>query len=365
MLSRNQIILISSVAAIAVGAGVYMAVSNKPAPRPESVQAVMPVELTRAIAEAKTKPGKNPAAMLASASASQTEMNFERGGINTLKLRVTNSTKQPFSVSLGAGTIFQNDRSELLLLKPFESQVQPGATLQQDLSVVALSSRGQSEHGTFTSSTKTQPKLAGLIQHLESHSSVPVTVAQTAALAILEDAPAGLFAKFPRPLADDVSETETFRVETSDMVAAAQLLREIGVDSAKFAQDAQLKVEAMVDLKAHDLAMQYYGISHENEWAYWKGLLTEGDPTMRHYGLYGIARYYPDVAVQMMPKWALEVRTAPHYRKAAIGALALTQKSEAKPLLEALERDLSKETELAQRVDPALRYLEQHLPNAL
>ena len=69
--------------------------------------------------------------------------------------------------------------------------------------------------------------------------------------------------------------------------------------------------------------------------------------------------------MQMMPKWALETRTASHYRRAAIGALGLTQKSEAKPLLQALEKDLARETELAQRVEPALRYLEQYLPNAL
>lgn len=47
------------------------------------------------------------------------------------------------------------------------------------------------------------------------------------------------------------------------------------------------------------------------------------------------------------------------------GALALTQKSAAKPILQELGRDLAREKEMAQRIDPALRYLEQNLPNVL
>ena len=363
MLSRKQIILIASVSAVAVGAGVFWKVSTTQPPRPESVQSVMPAELFAAIAEAKQKPGQKPAAMVAK-NAPQTEMTFERSGTNALQLKVTNATRQPFAVNLAAGTVFEDDRAGVILLKAFDAKVPPGGTLAQELAVVALSSVNQDGKGNFTSSSKTQSRLAPLIQHLESHSSVPVGVVQTAALAILEDAPVDLFARFPRQQTSESTAVETFKAETCEIIAAIQLLREIGVDSSKLAQDPQLKIEAMIDFKAHDTAMQYYGINPDSEWLYWKHELLEGDPSMRHYALYGIARFYPDVAMQMMPKWALETRTSPHYRKAAIGALALTQKSEAKPLLQALERDLAKETELAQRVDPALRYLEQNLPNA-
>ncbi len=364
MLSRNQMILIASVAAVAVGGGVWWKVSSAPPQRPPSVQAVMPAELLGAIAEAKQKPGQKPAAMLTKAEP-QAETIFERSGINTLQLKVKNATKQPFAVNLAAGTVLEDDRAAVLLLKAFDAKVPPGEMLAQNLAVVALSSANQGESGRFVSSTKTQSKLAPLIQHLESHSSVPVSVVQTAALAILEDAPVDMFARFPRLQAPEIAASETFKVDTCDIIAAIQLLREIGVDSSKLAQDPQLKIEAMIDLKAHDLAMQYYGITADSEWGYWKHELLEGDPSTRHYALYGIARFYPDVAMQMMPKWALEARTSPHYRRAAIGALALTQKSEAKPLLQSLERELARENDLAQRVEPALRYLEQTLPNAL
>ena len=363
MLSRNQKILIASVSAVAVAAGIVWKVETTPPPRPPSVAAVMPGELLGAIADASQKPGQKTRASAAK-NEPQADTIFERSGANTLQLKVTNGTKQPFPVNLAAGTVFEDDRASVILLKSFDAKVPPGGTLAQDLAVVALSSANQGDTGKFTGSSKTQPKLAPLIQHLESHSSVPVGVVQTAALAILEDAPVDLFARFARPQAVAPA-VETFKVDTCDIIAAIQLLREIGVDSSRLAQDSQLKIEAMIDLKAHDIAMQYYGINADSEWLYWKHELLEGDPSTRHYALYGIARFYPDVAMQMMPKWALETRTSPHYRRAAIGALALTQKSEARPLLQALERDLAKENELAQRVDPALRYLEQNLPNAL
>jgi hypothetical protein len=184
-------------------------------------------------------------------------------------------------------------------------------------------------------------------------------------LAIVEDAPADLFARFSRPQHAVTPMAETFKVETSEIIAALQLLRDIGMDSSRLARDPQLKMEAMIDLKAHDAARQYYAINPDTEWLFWKHELLEGEPSTRHYALYGIARFYPEVAMQMMPKWALETRTAPHYRRAAIGALALTQKAGAKPVLEALQRDLARENELSRYVVPALSYLEQNLPHAL
>jgi hypothetical protein len=359
MLSRNQIIILASVAAVAVGGGFYWKTSTAG----PAAQAVTPAESAKTIADAKQKAGRKGTAAVAKTTA-EVEMIFERQGTNALALKVKNPTQEPFAVSLAAGTVFEDGKSGVILLKPFEAKVEAGGNLDQDLAVVALSSANQSDTGKFTKTSKDEPRLAALLQHLESHSAVPVSVVQTAALAILEDAPAGLFARFPRPLAGDVPAIDSFRVDTYDIVAAIQLLREIGVDSSKLAQDAQLKVEATIDLKAHDIAM-YYGISREAEWQYWTRDVMGGDPTMRHYALYGIARFYPDVALQMMPKWAKEARIAPHYRRAAVGALALTQKPEARALLQALEQELAADTALAQKVEPALRYLEQNLPSPL
>ena len=364
MLSQNQKILTATVAVMAVAAGVFWKVSTTPPPRPTSVAAVTPATLLNAIAEAKQTSEPKPAAAVV-VNEPRAEMNFERTGVNTLKLKVTNATKRPFAVDLAAGMVFENEKTEVVLLKSFEAKVAPAGTMAKDLVVAALRSSSQGDRTKFTSSKKSQPKLTPLIQHLESHPTVPVSVMQTAVLAIAEDAPADLFARFPRPQSSSTSAVETFKVETSDIIAALQLLREIGMNSGRLAQDSQLKIEAMIDLKAHDVASQYYGINPDVEWLYWKHELLEGELSTRHYALYGIARFYPDVAMQMMPKWALETRTAPHYRRAAIGALALTQKAGAKPLLQALQRDLAREDQLSGYVAPALSYLEQNLPHAL
>jgi len=346
-----------------VGAGLWWTLRTPVAPRPASVASVMPAELLRGIAEAKQKPVQKPAVTVAKA-ASDDEITFERRDLNTLRLALTNATKQPISINLGAGKVFDDGSDGVILLKSLNATVQPGGALTEDLKVAALSSAKAGNGGKCRRSDRTEPKLTSMIRYLESHPEVPVPVIQTAVLAILEDAPVDLFARFPRPQAD-APPVDSFKVETRDIIAALQLMLDIGADSGKLSQDAQVKIEAMIDPKAHAIAMQYYGISQADEWLYWKHELIEGDPRTRHYALYGIARFYPDIALQMMPRWALETRTAPIYRRAAIGALALTQRPEALPLLQALQRGLVREGELEQCVEPALRYLQQNLANAL
>ena len=368
MASQKQKILTASVLAAALGAGLYYQLRTPVVPRPKSVEAVMPMDMAKALADAGSKPaaprgGRTvPAGVTAAAGA---EIAFERTGRNSLQMKFSNAGAKPYPIRFAAGAIFEDDRARVVLLNPVDVTVEPGGTLAQEFAVAALSSGKVESRGKFKGTTKAEPKLELLMKHLESHSELPVAVVQTAVLAILEDAPVDLFARFPKLQPDATQRDDSFKAETWQIVSALQLLRDIGVDSAKLGEDPQLKIEAMMDVRAHDIAKQYYGISSENEWAYWRHELLAGDPSTRHFALYGIARYYPDVALVMMPRWARETRTFPHYRRAAIGALALTQKSAAKPILQELGRDLAREKEMAQRIDPALRYLEQNLPNVL
>lgn len=354
--------------AAALGVGLYSQLHTPVAPRPASVEAVMPLDMAKALAEAGKKPsaprtGRTVvAAVKVSAGA---EVSFDRTGVNTLQMKFMNGTAKPYPIQFPAGSIFEDDRSGLVLLKPVDVTVEAGGTFDQEFAVAALNSGKLENRGKFKDTMKAEVRLQPLLKHLDSHSELPIGVVQTAVLAILEDAPLDVFAQFPKLHPTGEQREEAFKVETSQIVSALQLLRDIGVDSAKFGADPQLKIEAMIDLRAHDIAKQYYGISTENEWAYWKHELLAGDPTTRHFALYGIARFYPDVALVMMPRWARETRTLPHYRRAAIGALALTQKVAAGPLLHDLSRELAREKELAQRIGPALRYLEQNLPNVL
>jgi len=324
----------------------------------------MPKELLDAIAEAKEGKSRKPVAA-APEQAPRAKTVFEGRGRNSLHFTAANEAAAPVSVSLKAGDVFENGNSSVVLLKSFATEIPPGGTVAEDLTVAAISSADQEFDGIFQNSTKTQPKLESLLRHLESHPALPINVVQTAVLAIVADAPVDLFARFPRLHVEPDFAVEGFRVDTFEIVAAIQLLRDIGVESCQLSADPQLKIEAMLDLRAHEAAMKYYGIDSESEWLYWKHELLEGDPSTRHYALYGIARFYPDVALQMMPKWARERRTAAVYRRAAIGALALTLKPEAAPILRELEPELAGEKELAQSAGYALRYLEENIDHAL
>src|SRR5436190_6300083 len=87
----------------------------------------------------------------------------------------------------------------------------------------------------------------------------------------------------------------------------------------------------------------------------------EGAPAARHYALFGIARFYPDIALEMLPKWTRENKTHPVYRMSAIQALADTQRPEALVMLRQLAEELGAETDLGKAATQAAGFLDQRL----
>jgi len=152
-------------------------------------------------------------------------------------------------------------------------------------------------------------------------------------------------------------------VETADILGALTALRESGVklETIAMASDPQLRIESMIEPMSREAAKRYYGITEEREWEFWKRELLEGNPTTRHYALYGIARFYPDVALEMLPKWAREMQTHPVYRLAAVQALADTQRAEALPILRQLATEVGQKTELGKAATQAADYLDKRL----
>ena len=117
----------------------------------------------------------------------------------------------------------------------------------------------------------------------------------------------------------------------------------------------------MIDPACRATAMRYYNITSGAEWNYWKNELLAGDPGTRHYALSGIARFYPDVALDMLPKWAREKRTTPIFRLTAVQALAETQRPEALPVLQQLVTELGRNTELGRAAIDAAQVLNLRL----
>lgn len=288
------------------------------------------------------------------------QVEFRGNGRDTMRMVATNRSSQPVRLSFPQGQTFESASGKVTLLRPQVLDLLAGETRLEELSTVALASTNELRESTYVAVSHLQGKLQPLLDHLASHPEVPAPAAQTAALAITENLPASAFAKFAE--ASDLPaewNTAAFRVETFELLQALMLLRTIGYtdDDLAITIDPQTKIEAMIDPLAHAYALQYYRIDPENEWPYWKNELLKGAPNTRHYALHGIARNYPDVALEMLPQWVRETRTSRVYRLAAVQALAMVHRPEALELLKTLQGELGGDAEFAGAFSASIKYL--------
>ena len=319
------------------------------------------VETPEAEPEAKTA----VKVTLAEALADQRVMaEFVGNGRERLTVKLQNNTNQLFTLTLPAGETFSNGTSTLVLLRDASLELgdQPCSKL---LATAATSSSGGVGESTYTPSNQAYPRLRPLLAHLKEHPEVSIATAQTAVLALTENLPVCAFAKFATLGGDmgQVFETAPFRVDVTEIIGALAVLRAVGVPEAELALaiDPQLKIESMIDSLAHASAMRYYRIPTTKEWDYWKHELTAGDIRTRHYALFGIARNFPDIALQMLPDWIRQTRTNMVYRQSALTALAETQRPAAVSVLTQLVRELGPETELGQSAQECLVALKARL----
>jgi hypothetical protein len=352
-------ILPAVIVVLACGGGWWLWKSQNKPPIPlVPVEAVLPAEFAAALKGTPAgKPVEKPAVVREVAQ-------YSGNGRERLRVTVNNKDAKPYPVSIAAGTLFDSSRSHVVLLAPLKLDVAAGANKQADLNSAAISITNEIGEAAFTKSPATNSRIAPLISLLEKRTDVPFKVAQTAVLALADNAPADVFVKFKRLNSDLPVRFDpiAFKVENSEIMAALSLLHEAGgADSnLSLATDPQVKIESLLDNGSHDLALHYYGVTPEMQWSFWKYQLLAGVPSLRHYALYGISRYYPDVALVMMPRWAREKRLDSIFRLSAIRSLALTQRPEAIPLLNQLQQDLASELDLAQAAERASQYLASH-----
>jgi hypothetical protein len=296
---------------------------------------------------------------------------FIGNGRDKLRIIVTNRVNQPVRLLIREGQFFEGPSARIVVLRGGLLDLQPNETRMAEyatLAVVSTNRVNEASFAMYVASPQVEPRLASLLNYVAERIDIPTTVAQTAALCILENLPASAFAKFSQ-LGGDLSkqwETLPFKVDTVDLIRALILLRELGYPDEELAitVDPQTRIEAMIDPLAHAHALQYYKIKPSDEWAYWKNELLNGELSTRHYALHGIARYFPDVALDMMPRWARESRTSQIFRVAAIQALAETQKPEALVILKSLQNEFGPRTELGKVAGDAANYLTASLTKA-
>lgn len=286
-------------------------------------------------------------------------------GREKLRAVIANAGKLPLTVRVPAGQVFENERNAVVAVRPEVFALAPGKTGELSIQTAALRSGNKVVEASFRLSPATAPKLDVLLGYIQDHAALTPGAIQTAVLALTENLPLSAVSKFSSAGGQLPSRFNTtpFRADTADIIAALLALRETGRadDEVAMSIDPQLKIESMIDPLAHATAMRYYGLTPETEWEYWKNELATGDISTRHYALYGIARFYPEIALDMLPKWAREARTSAIFRLSAIQALADTDRPEALPILRQLADDLGRYTDFGRAAASAAQYLDRHL----
>jgi hypothetical protein len=290
---------------------------------------------------------------------------FEGNGRERMIVSLTSKAPAAFHVKVFAGQMFESGRSTVIVVRSGETEILPGKATSLTVQTAATRSANKMGDEAFHISYGRMPRLEPLLAHAAEHLELSSGAIQTAVLALTENLPLSAVAKFSSVGSDLRSrfDNSAFRADTFDIVNALSALRELGVKDAAIAMtiDPQLKIEAMIEPLTRAIAMRYYGIAPENEWTYWKSELLNGDPSTRHYALYGIARFYPDVALDMLPKWARETKTKSIFRTSAIQALAETQRPEALPILRQLMDEFGATSEFGRTAARAAHYLDASL----
>lgn len=293
------------------------------------------------------------------------ETDMAGNGREQLKIAVMNVGDVPLRVSVPEGQVFNNEHSTIITVRPSEVEVGVGKAAELQVQTAALRSINKVAQSSYRISYQTAPRLELLLTYIQGHAELSPQAIQTAVLALNDNLPLSAVAKFTMAGGALPSRfnTDAFRVETADIIAALTALRELGVADHAIAMtiDPQLRIEAMIDPLSRAAAMRYFDIAPALEWDFWKSELLNGEPSTRHYALYGIARFYPEIALEMLPRWVRETRTNPIYRLSAAQALADTQKPEALPILRQLVNELGEYTELGKAAGAAADYLDYRL----
>lgn len=286
-------------------------------------------------------------------------------GKDRLVMDARNTSDRPLRLHLGAGQLLASVDSTIVILKSQTLDFAPSSERHDEFQTVATSAANKVAGAEFHLSAGTLPDLDKLFTYVAGHPEASQGAVQTATLILTENLPLSAFARFNELSAgaESIQESQDFKADTVDILTALTIIKDLGIDRPLAVTiDPQLEVEGMIDPNAHALALSYYEIN--DEWAYWKNQLLQGDPSTRHYALYGIARFYPDVALQMLPKWARQESVSPVYRLSAVEALAQTGKPDAIPILRELEREFGGTSDLGHAAHLAANYLDAQFARA-
>jgi hypothetical protein len=285
-------------------------------------------------------------------------------GHSEIKALLTSTYNAPIHLAIASGLIFETGdlQQEMVVARGDTIDLPPAAQRPVWLECAATRSSNALKPQPYHLCPDNLPMLNRLFAQADQSPETSREAIQTAILLLTENAPLRLFAEFsllqPAPSAQPLP--AAYQISTGEILAAFELLKAAGYSRLNLsaAHDPQLKIEAMIDPLAHAAAMHYYQISPYMEWSFWRDQLEKGDPATRHYALYGIGRYYPEVALQMLPAWARARQLSRLLRTSAIQAMAETHRPEAISVLQQMVSEFGAATELGQSGRKAIAYLE-------
>jgi hypothetical protein len=289
---------------------------------------------------------------------------YAGNGHSEIKALFTSTCNVPLRVTIPCGLIFETGdyHCEMVVARTDAVDLPPGVQLPVWLQCAATRSTNSPANQAYHLCTDKLASLDKLFAQADQSPEISREAIQAAVLLITENAPLRLFAEFTllgaAPSAKPLP--AIYQINTGEILSSFGLLKAAGYSllHVTAAHEPQLRIESMIDPLAHAAAMHYFGISEYMEWSYWRDELLKGDPATRHYALYGIGRYYPEVALQMLPAWARAAQLSPLLRLSAMQAMAETHRPEAVCVLQQLVSEFGGATELGESGRKAIAYLD-------
>ncbi len=354
----TRILLLVLILSALASAGYYLfRTEPPPPPPPPPLASILPPELKKAMAASLPA---EAAPTTTTTPDAQVRATFMANGQDQLMVKVTNSNSEDTVYQIRAGQVFEGGPNTIVTLEPVQLDVKANGQNETMVRTAAL----RLDNEMLDQVYRISPQEVNDVEKLIA-ASTPETepeVLQTAILLVAENPELESIASFK--LSDMPAEDGAFKVGLAEILRALKLIQSAQIDTTPLlvANDERLKTEALVNRTVKEEADEYFGITQAERWAYWQSMLTEGDPRYRHYALFGIGRQFPDIALEMMPKWIQQSKLPMHYRTSAIHALAQTHRQEAAELLNNLNRQMPEaDAELKEAFRRARVYLRAQL----
>ncbi len=367
---RNILLIVLGVALVVTGFHFFHESRRKGnTPPPQSVSDILPQELKsvyqkQQLAAANTTPATSTPDQ--PATPGELTPRFESNGIDSLHIHLVNSGATSAEFLLEAGTVLQSAANLIMTAEDMRREVAAGETVEASLRVVPLRSSNSVQKLPYRKVQTPDPQWAPIAHLVRSNAATAdAKVLRTAALLMAENPSLERIAAFPTIGSDLLGEpaAKPLLATAQELLEALVLLKSHGADlnAIDLASDPQLQLETLVKPATNALARKFYGLEGDRQhWAFWRDTIINGDPRLKHYALYGIGRFYPDVAATMMPAWASDRRLLDAYRLSAVYALGLSATPEARKQLDLLAVKYPPQTDLGRAVQKAIAHMERH-----